>query len=88
MNLPFSPSDPADHRIAVPDDLIRAALSGRGCGLGAILAREVAARDYVILPLGAYCDGYAAFRAACTRVAESLGPLMRQNAEGDRVIEV
>jgi len=80
-----------NHRLAVPQDLLRAAINGCADATGRVaaqIAADVRMKDFVLLSLEGVVDDYDGFRNGSTRLAETLGPLMVQNEAGDTVVEV
>lgn len=85
----LAPHVPDAYVIDLPGGLVERVLSGEDCvAFRAAIGAHLARADFGILRIGGFCADYPAFRSGCTRVAEALGRLMVQNAEGDRVIEV
>jgi len=63
-------------------------VEGAAARFEALIAEEIAAKDFVILPLADYFDGYESFLAGCSTLSAALGRLMEQNEAGATVIEV
>lgn len=81
----------AHHRLAMPRDLLLAAIDGSADAAGqftAQIAQEIREKDFVLLSLDGVVEDYAGFRQGCTRLAETFGTLMVQNEAGDNVVEV
>lgn len=81
---------PDAYRLNLSPDLVEAVLSGpeQDAAFRAAVDAHLARDDFGVLPIGALCADYPAFRAACDRVATALGTPMVQNDQGATVIEV